>query len=452
MLSLLAACSSGSAGHAPATPADHTAAPRNLFESSDRPYLVDPMTGYPLVADGSVTTEIEKAFSALFDRGDTRTARETASRLLTTEPGFHPAQVLAAQTDFAAGQVEAALERLRPVGAELPAYTAARLLEGRAAERLDDVLGAYRAYRAVAEIDPTAAAREATIRDRAFEVLYNRTLDGIERGRLDVAEASVADLTTWAPDDPLALAAVAELSAARGERREELAAVRRLAGLYPDDRGWQERRAGLEVVVGNPREGVQILRRLVAQFPEDVQLADRLEGAKFRWRLSLQPAEVQDRARQAELTRGDFAVLLYWLVPGVRYARAESGRIAVDILDHPDQEALARVINLGLMNVDESLHRFEPERPVRRSEVLRALLRSLELQPALPTCLAGGLSPRPSSQTLCDLGARCRLLDSAADCLPEAAASGPDALEMLRRSQRLMVGGQDGGSRTVGGQ
>lgn len=399
------------------------------------------MSGYPLVADGIATAEVRRAHAVLLESGDAAGAREVAGRLLAQDPGFHPGQVLAAQSDFATGRFDAVLERLRPVAAELPAYTAARLLEGRAAERLDDLLGAYRAYRSVAESDATAAAREALLRDRALEVLYRRTLDGIERGRLDVAETSVSDLHRWAPDDPLALAAAAELSAARGERREELAMVRRLAELYPDDRPWQERRAALEVAVGNPRQGVQILRGLVARYPDDARLADRLEAAQFRWRLSLQPAEVQNRARQPELTRGDFAVLVYWLVPGVRYSRAESGRIAVDILDHPDREALARVINLGLMNVDESLHRFEPQRPVRRSEVLRALLRALDRQDPPPACLAQGLSPRPSWQTLCELGARCRLLESEADCLPEAAASGPDALEMIRLSQRLMVGG-----------
>ncbi len=196
------------------------------------------------------------------------------------------------------------------------------------------------------------------------------------------------------------------------------------------------RRSELEFTVGHARKGVEILRRLSGRYPEDRDLVDRLEEGKLRLRVALLPGAVQTLGEQPILTRGDYAMLLYWLMPGVRSGHGASPRIATDILEHPNREAIAQVINKRLMAVDETVHRFSPERPVTRVVALESLLRVLgERAGEEPTCLgAAGLSSRPSQAWICQAAVGCRLIEAEGDCLPQAPVSGAGALEMMRRA------------------
>ena len=135
------------------------------------------------------------------------------------------------------------------------------------------------------------------------------------------------------------------------------------------------RRAGARG--GDPGAGLKIVQDLAARNPGDPDLARSLEAAKFRWRLSQLPKDVQGVASKPELNKGDLSVLLYWLAPQVRNSRPTAGRIATDVLDHPHREEIVRVVNLGLMEVDPTQHRFYPGSPVRRGQALRVVLRTL---------------------------------------------------------------------------
>ena len=153
--------------------------------------------------------------------------------------------------------------------------------------------------------------------------------------------------------------------------------------------------------------------------------------------MSLLPGDVRALAEKPELSRADLTVLLYWLVPEVRYAKATAGRIATDILDHPHREEIAHVVNLGLMDVDPNLHRFSPEAPMRRGGALRSLARLLTAfgKPAACAEEAGGTAAPP-----CDLAVRCRLVDGEDACEAGEPLSGADAVEWLRRSLVLLGG------------
>ena len=80
-------------------------------------------------------------------------------------------------------------------------------------------------------------------------------------------------------------------------------------------------------------------------------------------------------------------MLLYWLVPGVRAAVVSEPHIASDILDHSRRQEIMRVVNLQLMDVDETLRRFNPDWRVHRAQALRALLRVLQRAQPQPTCV-----------------------------------------------------------------
>lgn len=411
--------------------ADHGAL---AFLREERPYLLSPAAGYPLVADSRRQGEVEAAFRSLVEEGDTEAALALARRQLEVDPRFHPAVVLAAQAEYVSRRLEAARGRLRVVVDELPEYTAAQLLWGRVAEKLGDVPAAYAAYRASADSREVAARRAEELLERALEIMANRADDALARGRLELAEQSLARLESWAPEADVTLEVSRRVAAVRGDLESELAAVAELARRQPENREVVKRNAELELEVGDASRGLQLYQRLALQYPDDLDLAEQLEVAKFRWRLQLLPEEVQALVAQTELTRADFATLLYWLVPEVRAARPESVRIATDILDHPQREAIARVANLGLMEVDPTLHHFSPQEPVQRITALSALLSVLVTVPAGPPACIGSAGVGRSWESLCSTAARCLILDDAADCLPLSGLSGQEAVELIRRT------------------
>src|SRR6185436_6343888 len=290
--------------------------------------------------------------------------------------------------------------RLVPIGDQTPGYLASQLLLGRAAEALGDIPLAYAAWRAIATRSPLALQRLGDLHPRAVEILSRRLQEALRTGNLDEAQKHLSLLQSWAPSEVLTLEGARAVAVARGDQAAELAAVQGLAARQPTDRKLLERRVELEMAVGDPSAGLQIAQDLAAQHPDDPEAARLLEAARFRWRLSMLPQAVQQVAAKPDLDKADFAVLLYWLVPNVRYARPSAGRIATDVLDHPYREEIVRVVNLGLMDVDSTLHRFSPAAPLRRGAALRVLSRTLSSFGQGLACL-GGVKPQGAQSAIC---------------------------------------------------
>ncbi|MDP9122398.1 MAG: hypothetical protein M3O15_13695, partial [Acidobacteriota bacterium] len=226
------------------------------------------------------------------------------------------------------------------------------------------------------------------------------------------------------------------VAVARGDRPGELAAIKGLSARLPGDQELLERRAELEAEVGDPSAGLKIVQDLAERHPRDPALAEKLATAKFRWRVGLLPRDVQDAAGKPELTKADFAVLLYWLVPAVHYGRPGAGRIATDILEQPHREEIVRVVNLGLMDVDSTLHRFSPGSSLRRGPALRAMVRLLTGFGDKLACVRGG----GGATGVCDIATECTLIADAESCQPAATLSGADALELIRHGLELLGG------------
>lgn len=410
----------------------------------DRPFLVSPLEGYPLVLAPEDAIAIEEAHEALVTKGDATRARDLAAFLLRQTPGLHAATVLDAEALLVERRPGEAMDLLQPVLDELPEYEAAVLVHARSAELAGDLVAAFGGYHDLTSagssgIATTARERVEVLRPTAVEIMDNRISAALARLRQEDAEEALEVLEGWAPESPVTVEAAVRVAAAVGDRERELEQIRRLSSLAPDRRQLRERQAELEVAVGDPGAGVNLLRQLVAENPDVPALQASLEKAEFSWRISLLPGEVQSLVRAPQLNRASVARLLYWLVPAVRYGRPQQGRIATDILDHENREEMARVINLGLMDVDETLHRFSPERDASRYEALAAVLHLLDIQRQRPACL--GTTPlveNPSYATVCRKAAECRLIEAEADCLPRGPVTGEEAVEMVRRALRLV--------------
>ena len=401
-----------------------TPAPSGRGDAVDRAFLPSPESGYPRSLSAAEAASLRSAHAGLLGRESPAATVEVARVLLEANPALDPARVLWAQAEFVAGRPAEALAAAAAVAERFPDYVAAQLVVGRSAENLNRVETAFETYLRVATRSEAAERRANELRPRAVEIVANRTRDLLAKGRVEEAAESLALLGSWAPDEPDTLMLEADHAAAVGAPILELDAVKRLLELQPSE-DLVRRRARLEMEAGDTGEGLRILKELTQRYPGDAELAAELERAKFSWRLELLPADARDLLRLPELTRADFAKLLFWLFPDVRYGRASAGRIASDILDHPYRQEMARVINLDLMWVDSSLHLFYPSRPLTRDEGLEVVLRILARRNPQPACL-GSDDPavRMSVPRRCALAARCGLLIEAGDCLPEAVASG----------------------------
>jgi tetratricopeptide (TPR) repeat protein len=381
---------------------------------------------------------IGAAFETQLLAGDAQGAARVALDVLARDPELDPARVLLGQARLAAGDLEGAREALDPVVLRTPSYAAARLVAARVAERMGDLVEAYAGYRGLAE-PPIAGTRARELHPRVVEILSERVAEALRRSRLDDARRDLERLREWAPTERATLEAALAVARATGDPRAELQAVRGLLAAAPADEDLLGRRGELELQVGEPRAAIEIYEELLRRHPGEPTIADRLELAKFRWRVANLPEDVQRLVEKPELQRADFAVLLYWLVPGVRSGVASSPRIATDILDHPQRQAIMRVINLQLIEVDEALRRFNPDSRLRRATALRALTRVLQRAPTPPSCVASlEANPSPSREALCAAAAACGLLPEVADCLPDAGVSGREAADWIRRSAALL--------------
>ncbi len=406
------------------------------LEPADRPYLIDPLEGYPREVSPELRDRLKGLWRDLMEQGDTAGATREAAGMLEQDPELAPAQVLLAQVDFAAAEDRRVVERLLPIGDAMPTYTASQLLLGRATERLNDVPLAYAAYRAIAARSQLARKRAGELHPRALEIVSNRLDEALRNRSFEEADKQLDLLRTWAPAETLTLEAARKVARGRGDRGAELGAVKELSSRRPGDRSLLERRAELELQVGDPSAGLKIIQDLAARHPQDPALAEKLEAAKFRWRLSQLPQNVQTVAAKPELNKGDLAVLLYWLVPEVRNSRPTAGRIATDVLDDPRQEEIVRVVNLGLMDVDPTLHRFSPAASVRRGAALRVVMRTLARFGKAAACADGG----GGTANVCAAALACGLVPAEEDCQPGAELSGAEGVEIIRRSLKLLSG------------
>ena len=427
-------------------------------EAREDPFLIAPLEGYPLTSVDDLAAGVEAAHAELRRGGEFAAVFAhllVAGDRLTFARGMGlsvamlgTATVLLAEAAYARGDGAAAVELLRPVVDELPDYTAAQLVLGRAQEDAGDPPAALEAFAAIAAVHPLAARRAREIAPRAREIVFDRLRDEVDRGRVEGAEEHLSWLDRWAPESYEALEGGRLVAVEKGDLETELEVVRRLvaqvgASALPRSeaaRALRQREGELEARIGDVRRGLEILEGLARQHPDSPDVAEALDLAKFLWRLQLQPKEVQEIGRKGELDRADFATLLYWFFPRVRTSQISNPPIANDILDDPRRDVILRVLNLHLLEVDETLHRFEPAAPVTRMAAFRALLEVLRSSPRSLSCLGdpAALEIERSWHSVCRQAADCRLLAEAADCRPAASLSGPEALDLFRHTLDLL--------------
>jgi len=429
-LLLISACASGGGDTA------------QRIQSAQRQYLLSPLDGWTGTRSSRMAVDVQEAFDRMMIRGSTLEARAAGEAILDQDSEFAPARLLVAQAAFIDGRRSTARELLDVVLGAREDYPAAVLLRARIAELESDVVGAFARYRSLQGRLTIAARRATELEAQAVDDVGRQIDDNLASNRIDEARRLHALLTDWVPGSVALLEADWRLAAAAGSEEEELAAVRSLWQVQPENTMALERLAALEFEAGAIQVALRLFERLSAENPNDLRRAELLARARFQWRLDLLPEDVVELTDAVLLSRTDWASMLYWLIPGVRNTSPSrggiaGGRIAADILDVPPRrrQEIARVINRGLMEVDRALHRFDPGSNASRRDVLDSLLRVLVLSRPAPSCVGDfGATTTPSSDLICQSAARCGLLAETEDCLPTAALGGAEAQDLIRKT------------------
>jgi hypothetical protein len=409
------------------------------LDAGIRSFLREPLLGYEGNIPEQSRYDLVGASEALA-RGEIEVVRTSAETLLRIDPTLLPATVLLAQTHLATGEVQQAVDLLAAPLSDRPGYTAGQLVHARAAERTGDAVAAYRAYRGIAALDEVAAERAAALEEEAVVELSDRTAAAIDAGGIADAAAALEVLGAWAPDDPAIVDLERRLARARGDTAAELAATRELVAAGNASVEVLHRQAALELETGDARRGLELFEELARRHPGDSEITAGLTSARFTWRIRLLPENVRELFEASSLLRGDFAALTAWLVPGIRTGPAGSSVIVSDILEHPHRREIARLLNLGLMEpADAAVRRFGPNNYMRRGSALATLLRMPGRVGGGAACVGEAGGPAADDMdAVCAAALRCRLISEPAECRPERAISGPEAVEAVRRTLHLI--------------
>lgn len=289
-------------------------------------------------------------------------------------------------------------------------------------------------------VDEVAPAPEALVEEEAIGEVRRRIVAALDAGDLADAATGLEELRVRSPGDAAAVDLGRRLARARGDTGAELAALRELVAAGDAPLEVHHRQAALELEAGDARRGLELYEQLAQRHPGNSEIAAGLTAARFTWRTRLLPESVRELFEASSLLRGDFAALTAWLVPGVRTGPAGSTVIVSDILEHPHRREIAWLLNLGLMEpVDAAVRRFAPDNYMRRGPALATLLRMPGRIGGGAACVgdAGGPGVEDAG-AVCAAALRCRLISEPAECRPERAISGPEAVEALRRTLHLI--------------
>lgn len=339
-------------------------------------YLIDPRSGAPPAADTSLDRRFDGAWR-FFLAGDYTNARSRLASVRERDANYAPAALLNAALDLREGRIDAArnavtiLERRYPDWIAPMAYEAEIALADHQTRRAWEI---YRTLAARADAPPLVRDRLGDVEKRLFDELYHAALSASDAD----AVAALRQALVVSPNATGARVLLAQKLIGQKQYDEARVALEPLVNSGDADRTEvQEAMAEIEVGRGQYEQAIVRYERL-ARRESDPRFARRLEQVKEQWNAANMPPQVQRAMATDALTRGDFAVLLYWQVPAVRFAQnLNAPPIATDLADVPGREEIVRAIAIGVLQVDPVTRRVGPATPLNAAALERLAARVL---------------------------------------------------------------------------
>jgi len=395
--------------------------PPMVAPQGDDRYLIDPRAGFTATLPPPVAQKLETAWRHALAGNDADTERNLAE-LRMRAPGLEPAILLEAFLAIRGGRYD---DARRLIGRVNPDNVVARVYQAEIAVRERETRIAYDLYRQIVmQPDAPEPARERAteLQGAMFNELYAaaQTATDAEAVRL-LREALVFNAGAIEPRVLLAQKLVAQKQF--DEARRELEPLLNTAADRPEV---QEILAEIDVGRGRYQDAIVRYDRL-ARRTKEPRYAQRLEEIKSEWSAANMPAHYRAAADSLAVTRSDFAVLLYWTVPSVRFAQnLGTPQIAVDIEGLAGREEIIRALALGLYDVDPVTRRVSPHRTLTATRLSQLLARVLVMRGA--QCARGSASVLEA----------CGVNDPLASYSPESAVTGADVRKALEQVARQL--------------
>lgn len=391
--------------------------------------LIDPRIVDPVEPARSVQKRFDAGWAA-FQRGQLQEADRQFTDIVNRDPDYLPAVLAQAAVAIAAKDFDRAGNLIENVSERAPGAPIVDIYRGELAAAKGDLETAHTIYKQLTERgnQPAAASdRYQQLRNDLFSQLYSQATSEPD------PETSIRLLRQSLHVNSNSTAARRLLSRRLVENRQFDEARRELDMLLvgPESENDEVQQLLAEVDAGQGRFQEAIVRyeRLVRRSP-NAAYRSRLEQIKQGWREANMPAHQRHAVESFAVTREDLAILIYWNVPAVRFARNLSEPpIAVDIQDVVGREELIRAMSFRFFSVDPVTRRVEPYRVVSAATVLRILSRLVALR-GTPSC-AGEALREPN-----EIVRASRVLESCGIPVPELIADleGPVAGRVVERA------------------
>ena len=235
-----------------------------------------------------------------------------------------------------------------------------RLRQRYVGDRIDSARELYETEYPEAALEALQPALEIDPDNRDAVLVKARALIALDQP--DRAEVALSGL----PRDP----EVVRLSGNIAEARGDLSAAMRIYSSLPDDPDAML----MGVAIAESQDDWLTAMNLYASLPDErPEKAPGLRRAKLRWRLSVMPEYVQEAVDSLELERAQLAVVVVTLAPKVETLPGGQVPLLSDVMTLPSQNEILTAARLGLIESDQFLNRFHPERPVTAVEVRTAV-------------------------------------------------------------------------------
>ena len=389
-------------------------------------HLVNPRLGYKTTAPGIAGKRFDEAWQS-FLSGDLKTAHQ---RFAAVEgQSYAPAFVGDAAVAIQQGDLDEAerlLDKARSAGGDYPAEQiyAAEIALARGDQRR--AIDLYTAAVRSSETPAISRSRLAEIQKTLFEQLYTRALSAPDEEAVGLLRQGLGILPS--SDSARLLLAQHEMNLRRfDEAEKDIEPL--LTNADRERPAIQELLAEIDAGRGNFSEAIGRYERLQRREPNP-RYAQRLNDLKAQWNAVNMPPVYQRAIESQAITRADLAVLMYWQIAFVRFAKnLASPPIATDI-DVPGREEIIRAMALGLYPVDPVMRQVDPGRAISGQALARIAARLLLLGGA--QC-SRQLPYDPSEQVRAQ-----RILDACAISSPAldaatSSVSGHDARDLLEK-------------------
>ncbi len=409
---------------------------------ADRPvvevsrYLVDPRIGFAGSSAGN-----EKRFGAAwktFLQGRLMEAGRKFTDLEKRDPTYRPATLALAAVALEEQELDRAEALITQAQKGTTNYTAAEIYSAELALRRGQVESAYASYQALAgrpDFPSTSTERLSEIRKDLFETLYRRATEEADPARAVTLLRQAMALSPEASVPRIVLVQkLVQLSRFEEARRE----IEPLIAMGEVQRSEvQEALGEIDFGKGRYQEAITRYERLNRKDPNP-RYAARLRQMKDRWNELNMPPQFQRAIESPAVNREDYAVLVYWKIPAVRFAHnLREPPIAVDITEVIGREELIRALALRMFDVDPVTRRVYPYREMSGSGVIRRLA-TLVTRLGAPVCAQPAMSESSDNVRHQRMLESCAVDISALRAAPDGPVTGRQLASLAEQVARAM--------------